>query len=62
MWNKVVIIIVFILHQSIVSKMFLVDALLNTGYLLKSYRLVYNIFFPSWNKAVVLISWGIRNT
>jgi hypothetical protein len=33
--SKVVIIIRFILHQSIVSKMFLVDALLNTGHLLE---------------------------
>jgi hypothetical protein len=32
---KVVIIMRFILHQSIVPKMFLVDTLLNTGYLLE---------------------------
>jgi len=32
---KVIIIMEFLLHQSIVPKMFLVDALLNTGYLLE---------------------------
>jgi hypothetical protein len=32
---KVVIIMRFLMHQSIVHKMFLVDALLNTGYLLE---------------------------
>ena len=32
---KVVIIMRFILHQSIVPKMFLVDTLLNAGYLLE---------------------------
>jgi len=32
---KVVIIMRFLLYQSIVSKMFMVDALLNTGYLLE---------------------------
>jgi len=33
---KVVIIMEYILHQNIVLKMFMVDALLNSGYLLKS--------------------------
>jgi hypothetical protein len=33
---KVVIVMRFILHQSILSKMFLVDALLNARYLLES--------------------------
>ena len=33
---KVVIIMKFLLYQSIVPKMFLVDALLNTGYSLQS--------------------------
>jgi hypothetical protein len=33
---KVIIIIWFLLHQSIVSKIFLLDALLNTRHLLKS--------------------------
>jgi len=32
---KVVIIMRFILHQTIISKMFMVDAILNTGYLFK---------------------------
>jgi hypothetical protein len=36
-WNyKVVIIMRFILHQCIVSKIFMVDTLLNTGHLLES--------------------------
>jgi len=33
---KVVIVMGFLLHQSIISKMFMVDALLSTGYLLES--------------------------
>jgi hypothetical protein len=33
---KIIIIMRFILHQSIVSKIFIVDALLNTEYLLES--------------------------
>jgi hypothetical protein len=33
--NKVVIIIGFLLHQSIISKMFMVDTFLNTGHLLE---------------------------
>jgi len=32
---KVVIIMRFLMHQSIIHKIFLVDALLNTGYLLE---------------------------
>jgi hypothetical protein len=32
---KVVMIMRFLLHQSIVSKMFLIDSLLNTGHLLE---------------------------
>jgi len=32
---KVVIIMRFLMHQNIVNKIFLVDALLNTGYLLE---------------------------
>jgi hypothetical protein len=32
---KIIIIMRFLLHQSIVSKMFLIDALLNIEYLLK---------------------------
>ena len=34
--SKVVIIMRFLLHQSIVSKMFMINTLLNTGYLLES--------------------------
>jgi hypothetical protein len=43
---KVVIIIEFLLYQSIVLKMFMVNTLLNTGYSLKPERLVYIMFFP----------------
>jgi len=42
---KVVIIMGFVLHQNIIPKMFLVDALLNIRYLLESLRLIHNIFF-----------------
>jgi len=41
----VVIIIKFLLHQSIVPQMFLVDALLNTRHLLELYRLIHIMFF-----------------
>ena len=40
---KVVIIMRFILHQNIVSKLFLVDALLNIEHLLESQRLIHII-------------------
>jgi hypothetical protein len=43
---KVVIVIGLLLHQSIVPKMFMVNALLNTGYLLEPQRLVHIMFFP----------------
>ena len=52
----------FILHQSIVLKMFLVDAFLNSGHLLESKRLVHIIFFPLWKETIVLISWDINDT
>jgi len=42
---KVIIIIGFLLYQNIVPKMFLVDTLLNIGYLLEPQRLVYILFF-----------------
>jgi hypothetical protein len=43
---KVIIFIgLIILYQNIVSKMFLVDTLLNIGYLLEPQRLVYILFF-----------------
>jgi hypothetical protein len=43
---KVVISMRFLLHQSIVPKKFLVDALLNTRHSLEPYRHVHIIFFP----------------
>jgi hypothetical protein len=43
---KVVMIMRFLLHQSIVPKMFLVDSLLNTRHLLELYRLIHIMFFP----------------
>jgi len=43
---KVVIVIGLLLHQSIVLKMFIVNALLNTRYLLEPRRLVHIMFFP----------------
>ena len=52
----------FLLHQSIVPKMFLVDALLNTGYSLELYILMHIMFFSLWKKITILISWGIRDT
>jgi len=52
----------FLMHQSIIHKIFLVDALLNTGYLLELLRLIHIMFFPLWNEAVVFISWAIRDT
>jgi hypothetical protein len=52
----VVIIIKFLLHQSIVPQMFLVDALLNTRHLLELYRLIHIMFFSLWKEVVVLIS------
>jgi hypothetical protein len=58
---KVVIVIGLLLHQSIVLKMFIVNALLNTGYLLEPRRLVHIMFFPLWKEIIVLISWGIRD-
>jgi hypothetical protein len=42
---KVVIIIGFLLHQSIVLKIIMVDTLLNTAYLLELYRLIHIVFF-----------------
>jgi hypothetical protein len=59
---KIVIIMRFLLHQSIVSKMFLVDALLNIKYLLEPYRPVYIILLFLWKEAAVFINWGIRDT
>ena len=52
----------FLLHQSIIPKMFMVDALLNIGHLLELKRLVYIIFFLLWKKTVVLINWSIKDT
>jgi len=43
---KVVIVIGFLMHQSIVPKIFMINALLNTEYLLESQRLVHIMFFP----------------
>jgi len=40
---KIVIIMRFLLYQSVVLKIFLVDALLNIKYLLEPYRPVYII-------------------
>jgi hypothetical protein len=44
---KVVIIMGFLLHQSIVSKIFLIDTLLNTKYSLKSrdWYILYFLFY-----------------
>jgi hypothetical protein len=53
---KVVIIIGFLLHQSIVLKIIMVDTLLNTAYLLELYRLIHIVFFHIWKEAIVLIS------
>jgi hypothetical protein len=52
----------FLLHQSIIHKIFMVDALLNIGHLLEPKRLVYIIFFHLWKKAIVLINWSIKDT
>jgi hypothetical protein len=52
----------FILHQNIVSKLFLVDILLNIGHLLESYRLIHIMFIYLWKEADVLIGWGIKDT
>jgi hypothetical protein len=46
MGHKLVVIIMkFLLHQNIIPKMFMVDALLNIGHLLESQRLVHIMFF-----------------
>jgi hypothetical protein len=51
---KVIIFIgLIILYQNIVSKMFLVDTLLNIGYLLEPQRLVYILFFVLWKEAII---------
>jgi hypothetical protein len=59
---KIIIIMKFILHQNIVSKLFLVDILLNIGHLLESYRLIHIMFIYLWKEADVLIGWGIKDT
>jgi hypothetical protein len=42
---KVVIIMRFLLHQSVVPKMFLLNTLLNTRHLLKPWRPAHIMFF-----------------
>jgi hypothetical protein len=59
---KIVIIMRFLLHQNIVPKMFLVDALLNIKHLLEPYRLIHIILLFLWKEVAVFINWGIRDT
>jgi len=59
---KIVIIMRFLLHQNIVPKMFLVDALLNIKHLLESYRPIHIILLFLWKEVAVFRNWGIRDT
>ena len=53
---EVVIIMRILLHQSIISKIFLVNAFFNIKHLLESHRLIYIMLFSLLKKPVILIS------